>query len=612
MAPRERLRVGELRPSQLLITYGVGAVVDLPYLSAMVMGLEDWPTTYSEVVNEPRLLAAVRRQLGAQVQALRTPPMGPDTGGLVINPFDPLSSVGVPVASFPRWMVCSYCRLLAPVGDGLFELKTEPYRPDKTRYVHRNCTRPGAPPEALPARFVVACEKGHLDDFPWLWFVHRGASGCRGPLYISELGPTGEAADVRVTCKGCEQGIAMSLAFSEEGRSRMPLCRGRRPQLRDFEADGCDQQMKTMLLGASNSWFPVVPSALSIPVGEDRLSQLVNQQWGVLDRVTDTDRLRLLRDVGALRDFAAYSDDQLWEAIERRRREGEGVPPGEGDLKAPEWEVLSRPDPGRNSRDFQLRSLEPPEGYRQYFERLVLVERLREVRALIGFTRIDAPGEDFETPRAPLSRSAPQWVPATEIRGEGIFVQFSEAALRSWLPRYQGRNAEFLEAHRRWRQIRRMDPKTGYPGLRYVLLHSFAHALIRQLALECGYATASIRERIYCRDPGEDGEAMAGVLIYTAAPDSEGTLGGLVSLGRREIFERQLDEALQSLTLCASDPLCAENRPYREQLALHGAACHGCLFVPETSCERGNRYLDRTALVRTLERGDFAFFDFEP
>jgi hypothetical protein len=590
----------------------VGAVVDLPYLSVMVMGLDDWPTTYSEVINEPRLLAAVRRQLGAQVQALRTPPLEADTGGLVMNPFDPASSVGVPVATFPRWMVCSYCRLLAPVSDGLFELKTEPYRPDRTRYVHRNCTRPGAPPEALPARFVVACEKGHIDDFPWLWFVHQGGSGCRGPLRLFELGPSGEAADVVVKCEGCDRSPAMSAAFSEEGRDRMPLCRGRRPQLRDFEADGCDQQMKTMLLGASNSWFPVVPSALSIPVGEDRLSQLVNQHWGVLERVTNKDTLRLLRDAGGLRDFAAYTDDQLWEAIERRRQEGGEGPPRKGDLKAPEWEVLSRPDPGRNSRDFQLRSVEVPQGYRQYFERVVLVDRLREVRALIGFTRIDAPGEDFETPRAPLSRSAPQWVPATEIRGEGIFVQFSEAAVRNWLARCQRLNNEFLEAHRRWRQVRRMDPDIGYPGLRYVLLHSFAHALIRQLALECGYATASIRERIYCRDPGENGEAMAGVLLYTAAPDSEGTLGGLVSLGRADVFERQLDEALQSLTLCASDPLCAENRPYREQLALHGAACHGCLFVPETSCERGNRYLDRTVLVRTLEREDFAFFDFEP
>lgn len=612
MMPREPLRVGELRPSQLLITYGVGAVVDLPYLSAMVMGLDDWPITYSDVINEPRLLAEVRRQLGPQVKALRTPPLVPDTGGLVISPFDSASSVGVPVATFPRWMVCSYCRLLAPLSAGLFELKVEPYRPDKARYVHRNCRRPGAPPEVLPARFLVACEKGHMDDFPWFWFVHQGETGCRGPLRLIELGPSGEAADVMVKCEGCGRNRAMSLAFSEEGRSRMPLCRGRRPQLRDFEAGGCDEQMKTMLLGASNSWFPIVPSALSIPVGEDRLSQLVNEQWGVLERVTSKDTLRLLRDACALKQLAAYSDDQLWDAVERRRREGEAGLPGETDLKTPEWRVLSRPDPSRNTRDFQLRAVEPPEGYRRYFERVVLVDRLREVRALVGFTRIDAPGEDFDTPRAPLSRSAPSWVPATEIRGEGVFIQFSEAAVREWLVGGQDLNQEFLVAHRRWRETRRLNLDTGYPSLRYVLLHSFAHALIRQLALECGYATASIRERIYCRDPGEDGEAMAGVLLYTAAPDSEGTLGGLVSLGRPETLGRHLDQAFQSMTLCASDPLCAENRPSREQLALHGAACHGCLFVPETSCERGNRYLDRSVLVRTLERRDFAFFDFEP
>ena len=103
-----------------------------------------------------------------------------------------------------------------------------------------------------------------------------------------------------------------------------------------------------------------------------------------------------------------------------------------------------------------------------------------------------------------------------------------------------------------------------------------------------------------------------GVLIYTAAPDSEGTLGGLVSLGKPETLERHLDQALDNVRLCASDPLCAEHHPYRDGITLHAASCHACLFAPETSCERGNKYLDRAVLVSTVETGeqsDLAFFE---
>ena len=145
--------------------------------------------------------------------------------------------------------------------------------------------------------------------------------------------------------------------------------------------------------------------------------------------------------------------------------------------------------------------------------------------------------------------------------------------------------------------------------MRYILLHSFAHALMRQLVLECGYASASVRERIYSRPPEEEGGPMAGILIYTAAPDSEGTLGGLVSLGRPATLARHMAQALDAAGLCASDPLCAEHPPSQTGRTLHAAACHACLFAPETSCERGNRYLDRSVLVSTVAQADLAFFE---
>ena len=188
-------------------------------------------------------------------------------------------------------------------------------------------------------------------------------------------------------------------------------------------------------------------------------------------------------------------------------------------------------------------------------------------------------------------------MPCAQTRGEGIFLRFSEERLAAWESQ-----AEIIQARPdpgpRARQVARGPPAAPgeWPGVRYVLLHTFAHALIREFALECGYSASGIAERIYARS----GDApMAGIMLYTAAPDSEGTLGGLVSLGRRDRLGSLIEQALDAARLCSSDPLCADHDP-RDRGDLFGAACHACLFASETSCERGNHYLDRALLVDTV------------
>jgi len=315
-----------------------------------------------------------------------------------------------------------------------------------------------------------------------------------------------------------------------------------------------------------------------------------------------------------LKGLATFTEDQIWEAVTKRKESTERDDEENPDIREPEWTVFSNRDPKLNSRDFRLRVVDPPESYRKVISHVVLAERLREVRALIGFTRIESPGDYTEVgnfpreQRVPLSRKDPKWVPTSEIRGEGVFLRFSESAIEKWIKKTRERENEFFEAHRRWRHNRGLEPNQGFPTMRYVLLHSVAHALIRQFAIECGCATASIRERIYSRPPGGDHEPMAGILLYTAAPDSEGTLGGLVALGEPKTLGRHLDQALEAMRLCASDPLCAEHHPIKDGLTQHGAACHACLFLPETCCERGNKYLDRSVLIATVETSDLAFF----
>jgi hypothetical protein len=248
------------------------------------------------------------------------------------------------------------------------------------------------------------------------------------------------------------------------------------------------------------------------------------------------------------------------------------------------------------------------------FDFTVVAERLREVNALIGFTRVEPPeearGGGDPPSRAPLANGKPEWIPATEVRGEGIFLRFSSQRLVEWLarPSVKAREVALLKGHRAFRIARKLSPpEENFPGILYVLLHSFAHILIRELALECGYSAASVRERIYASGPSEPPE-IAGILVYTAAPDSDGTLGGLAQLGQPDRLGPLITQAFERARICASDPLCAEHVPTSDR-SLHGAACHACSFVSETSCETGNRYLDRSLLVPTIAGTDLAFFN---
>jgi len=608
----KKSEVGEVRPSQTLTTFGIGSLVDLPNMSVIVMGLDDWPSGHANEIGEERLLRSAQSILGKQMKRFLTPPRGPESQGSQVNWFDESRQIGVPVAPFPRWMVCSKCRLLAPISSGLFEPKVYPYRPDRACYVH-NCTTQGRSPLVVPARFMVTCEHGHLDDFPWLAFVHQGPTDCKGLLYLYEVGASGEALDVEVKCEGCGVRRRMGQAFGLNNRTVMPACRGRRPHLRDVDPNGCDQEhVKPMLQGASNLWFPVLISALSVPQSSDDLGRIVEDNWAVLDKVTSIDVLKAFRLIGQLKDFSKYTDDQIWVAIQKKIDGTIEAVADPDDLKSPEWKVFSNPANAKESRTFKLRSVDPPTDFARYFDKIVLVEKLREVRALVGFTRIMSP-RDFDSPadlppeqRARISRKDPIWVPACETRGEGIFFQFSETLIDEWVKSNHAYDQEFESGHEAWRVAKNLEPNKGYPGIRYVLLHTFAHALIRQLAIECGYTSASITERIYSRNPA-DGEPMAGVLVYTSAPDSEGTLGGLCALGEPDKLGRHIRRALEKMSLCASDPLCSEHLVVSGQ-TLHGASCHACSFLPETSCERGNKYLDRSALVATFERANLAFF----
>lgn len=608
--------VGEVRPSQLLWTYGPGALIDLPNLSVVTLGIDRWEKDRCQPIQEARLLAAVRTLLGPQVENLRMPPF---QKGEQLDPFSAEANIGVPVRPFPRWMRCVKCGLLSPLDAELFAIKEHRYRPERTRFVHKGCTGSkgtdkAKDADAVPARFLLACRNGHLDDFPWHYFVHGGSGACKGTLSFYESGASLQTENLWVKCS-CGASRSLAQAFGKSGKENLPACRGRHPHLDHFDHN-CKEPPKAVLLGATDSWFPITLSALAIPQASDPLIQLVLDGWEFFEDMDSeaavAPTVKTLKKTGALPGIDKFVPAAIWKAIESRRLGGgEAAAVSEADIKGPEWAVLTEANPPTDYPHFMSKKVEKPQGFGRYIARVLLLERLREVNALLGFTRVEAPESSGDpsdrSHMAGLAIGKPEWVPANQVHGEGIFIQFDEQMLVEWedLEAVKLLDQQLRGGHQGWRNSRKLDPIEGYPGIRYAMLHTLSHLLIRELALECGYNAASIRERIYA-DTSTD-QPQAGILIYTAAADSDGTLGGLVDLGKPENLGRLLEQALNRSKICSSDPLCSEHNPGKDR-SLHGAACHACSLVAETSCERGNRYLDRALVVPTLVNARAAFF----
>ena len=367
---------------------------------------------------------------------------------------------------------------------------------------------------------------------------------------------------------------------------------------------------------ASNAYFPQTMSVISLPEFDAGLAARLAQH---------RDRLKAADDLGALANFrmipelaAAFEDVGDAAVIaEYRRQQGGAV---DAPVKDAEFEILNKGDARIGEDDprseFFAETLDRAVWDRdgdpllEAVDKLVLVHRLREVVALMGFTRFEAispdrDGEiDLDVQRAALAETI-TWLPAVENRGEGVFVSFDARSVTRWLERSEvrkrGRRLE--NAWRAWAN-ERQRPQDEFPGLPYVMLHSLAHMLMTSIALECGYPASSLRERVYA------GDDRYGILIHTGSSDSEGTLGGLVETGRR--FASHLRRALRDSLLCSNDPVCAEHDPGTsyEGRPLHGAACHGCLLIAETSCEQRNDFLDRALVAPTVSTAAAAaFFD---
>ncbi|MGH2717034.1 MAG: DrmB family protein [Actinomycetota bacterium] len=604
-----RRSVGQLRRSQVITTYGPGALIDLPDDAAIVGGLETWPPPDElEEIDEPRLRRKLAEMTGVPAPLLLAPPV--PSAGRYFTP-------RIGIYRFPQWFVVQE---EGPAGAGSGR------RAQDDLPTGREGSRRLVPAGSLEddgrfrgnavvaTRFVRACTRGHIDDLNWRLFVHPPGEVCRRQLWLDERGSTGDLGDLFVRCE-CGRSRGLAEATVLDGNP-LGSCPGTRPWLGNVAPEDCTLPSRLLTRAASNAYFPQVVSALALPERLATVTTVVRNLWdslAIVENPTHLEWIRGLPKVAA--HLAGFGDDEVLAAIDDvRRRRG-----GEQPVKHAELEAITASPAGFGDdvpvdANFHTRRL-PDNLWRRSdrtagIEAVFQLHRLREVRALIGFTRFDAESPDIDgefatgAVRAPIARD-PSWFPAVENRGEGLLVLLRSTAVARWItrPAVEARVAALDGGYQRFARGRRPAPRP-FPGGPYILLHTLSHLLVQSLAMVCGYPASSIRERIYA-DYGAD---RFGLLLYTASPDAEGTLGGLVQQAR--YLEDHLALALRQSALCSNDPICAQHVPgdAMDTRWLLGAACHGCALIAETSCEMRNDYLDRALVTPVLGVPGAAFF----
>jgi hypothetical protein len=573
MAFFDRNKVGEIRPNQLITTFGPGAIIDAVKDSVTVLDTNYWKEKGKKII-DGRLAA----YLGVSHFYM---PKTTNQGNL-------------PVVSFPYYHVCSN-----PKCGRLFDIRDDM---DVDKYLRFGATCPECQWQAYPSRFIVTCNNGHMDDFPWSWWVHRGESKCKGHLKLYSTGFTSTLADMWVECTECGAKRSMSGATQIDNFAGKK-CSGRHPFRPEQKNENCDEQIIPSQRGASNVYFPVIRSAISIPPWTDPLYNLIDEHLRRIEEFKEG-----FGDLGVTRAYEMffadrYSREDFDKALKKRQENIKEFI----EIKQMEYSAITHhndPSYASNKKHFKAEEEDVPTWLNKYFSRVIRITRLRDVMVLLGFTRVEAPDPDADEQinivKLNRTRTEP-WLPAVEVNGEGIFIEINKRTLKEWrkIPSVASLSKNYETCYeqycvsRGWTKYIKRDAE-------YVLLHTISHLLIKEMSLQSGYSSSSIKERIYSSD------AMSGFLLYTGSSDKEGSLGGLVELGVIDKLTPIIKGALENALVCTNDPECMLNLPTADKS--NGAACHSCCMISETACENGNRLLDRALIVPLAEREKDAFF----
>lgn len=623
---------GPLPRSQVISPFGVGAMhVVRDGTSVIAAGLDRWfeqsngqPVQNVSDLDEFKITDETRLAAALGVDHFRLPP---DFRKKPRNSDVPNCYLTIPFYRFPRWHVCPDCRYLQQVSEN-----------QQSRATCDRCQLTSKRRFLVQVPFIAICEYGHIRDLPLKeWVHHSHKPDCSGGIRLFSKGSTSLFGQtLRCDC-GKKRSLGSILMARPNGETALSydlspegpfLCDGQMPWHGSDASVSCGLPLRGSLRNASNVYYAIPRSAIFLPpdissetkeilevLQDEDISGLLN----LLDNLEISQQAETLRKQFQVR-LGKFNESDIVIALDARLGGGAGPLPKPKRLPADPAlsfryeEYLALVD---NRFDKALSITQVPaadygQPCQRAFSTVGLASRLRETRALVGFERVLPSGSySLDSRIDMLWKHRPfedPWLPAYKVYGEGVFIKLPEDRVAFWetTSAVKSRVRSLVMRSRLPDGPKRPDQQAV--SARFMLLHTFAHLLMNQLTFDCGYSAASLRERLFVSSDPEF--PMAGILIYTAAGDSEGTLGGLVRMGRPGLFEPVVSRALASARWCSSDPVCMELGEQGGQgpNACNLAACHSCALAPETACEEFNQFLDRALVVGSIEDRSIGYF----
>jgi len=605
-------KAGEVRSSEIITTFGPGSVFNgKEGVSVMIMGLDAWSEAFNDE-NDISKFKVIHNKFLEDVCKKDHFRMPSNTGGF---------GGGIPCTPFPTWGYCEFCKKMSKVEG----------KPDEEKgyYACKFCRKKyGYKNKILPARLILLCDYGHVQDFPWEEWAHsktkdQEAGFCDNPEVEWRFGRGGTTlSNYSVKCATCGKSRSMFGATeplldvlpSKNGATFELKCDGNAPWLGKKvlcppkNAKSKEKQdMKGNHVRASNMYFPMIVSALQIPRFHNPIQKTIDENKSVIEFLIDDGTS--YEEIATKKFFSKLESPPEKIVDELKYRFSETVDK-EDDIKNKEYNDLIRNSDItlKKNKEISISDVPIHSELQSYVSKVKRVDRLTMIKVLRYFTRGNAPDPyDNESTinkqtSCKISKSVKiDWLPCVETKGEGIFISLNEEKIAKWVKRSESRCKKIIENYAEFNSTRGWS---GNVSPKYILLHTLAHALIRELAYNSGYGESSISERIYSDD------STNAILLYTSSNSSEGSLGGIVRNSAPDDFLMTMKGAIGKSRLCSRDPLCMESTLDEGPIhtRLNGSACYACSLLPETSCENFNRLLDRL-LLGDKELGFFGDFE---
>jgi hypothetical protein len=617
-------RQRKIKKSQLITPFGVGAVVPFPNDESLIIGgIDNWNTDPHFEVKDERLAKRVG------VSNLYCPPefIGSGTGAV--------GNAEIPAFRFPTLYYCAKCGFVTV--ESPIDQSPEPHCPvcmqslsDKPTVKEMHAIR------LLPERFVVVCPNGHLSDFPVAEFVHQDDPSFDAKQWYSDLTyrlkhrifrkssrNTSSLAGISFHCS-CNPGKIYNMAgMTQKGALKgiMDHCLGKRPWLGESLDEKCNSTADDLLVvqrGGTNVWFPQIITSIYLPAAADKAydprivrylesSDIGTYLLGEFQDTGGTIPIKLMQKICEKNSFDFESFlDYCVNFLFAKKENKKDV--SEDDFRFQEYNVLSKTY-GDDASDIFVKNSSIflyNDAIRPFFQSISIVEKMKETRALVGFSRLAPQEKSIQDFRKTLSDGSLDWVPAVQTQGEGIFIAFNKDRIIHWRgnPEAIKRAKAVDKAYQS--SLFKSDDLSFHVTPEYLLIHTFSHILISSFSRICGYGSSSLRERLYCSSDKE--HEMYGVLIYTTSGSSEGSLGGLIKQGTPGHLEDIILSAIEEARWCSYDPICIDSKGQGPD-SCNLAACHNCALLPETSCEKGNRFLDRGCLIGIPTDASVGYFN---